>query len=218
LSKDLNQQQRANAEIIRQSGESLLSIINDVLDYSKIEAGKLELDNGPFDLQRTVANSLDILAAQAQTKGLQLVADISSTLHSTLRGDEGRLRQILINLVGNALKFTERGHITVRASALQETTEEIEIRFEVQDTGIGIQPDKQQAIFESFAQEDISTTRRFGGTGLGLAISKELIALMNGKIGVDSAPGQGSTFWFTARFVKINIPKIARTTEILDEI
>lgn len=198
-SSELDERQRDYANTIRRSGDSLLSIINDILDFSKIEAGKLELDTAPFDLRKTVEESVMLLAELAHQKGLELIADISPDLPCAVRGDTVRLRQILINLISNAVKFTERGEIVVRVRQIGEATKTRLFRFEVQDTGIGIKSNKQVSIFDSFTQEDGSNTRRVDGTGLGLSIAKDLAALMGGDIGVRSVQGQGSTFWFTSR-------------------
>jgi len=198
----LDAQQRRYAETIYQSGDALLAIINDILDVAKIESGKLELDVAPFDIRRTAEESLELLAERAQSKGLELICDIQPEIHTRVQGDSVRLRQILINLLGNAVKFTVQGEIVLRVFEVDDASDSISFRFEVEDTGIGIRPENLEAIFESFSQEDGSVTRKFGGTGLGLSISKELVGLMNGEIGVLSTPGKGSTFWFTARFAK----------------
>jgi signal transduction histidine kinase/CheY-like chemotaxis protein len=199
-STDLNERQHRYAETIRYSAEALLSIINDVLDFSKIEAGKLELNEAAFDLRAEVEESVDLLAEQAHAKGLELFCDIPPDTHTAVRGDAVRLRQVLLNLMGNAVKFTEKGQIVVRASQAQDSGDGITVRFEITDTGIGIAPESHEKIFESFSQADNFATRRFDGTGLGLAISKELVTMMGGEIGVESTPGRGSRFYFTARF------------------
>jgi two-component system sensor histidine kinase/response regulator len=196
-STSLDVRQRRYAATIRQSGSALLDIINDILDFSKIEAGKLELHMAPFCVRAIVEDAVDILAERAHSKGLELICDIPADLDTQVLGDGQRLRQIVINLVSNAVKFTERGEI--RIAVRQSSAELINsaFRFEVTDTGIGIKPENCVSIFESFAQEDSSTTRQFGGTGLGLAICKQLVELMRGQIGVTSEPGVGSTFFFT---------------------
>jgi signal transduction histidine kinase/DNA-binding response OmpR family regulator/HPt (histidine-containing phosphotransfer) domain-containing protein len=196
-STSLDVRQRRYAATIRQSGSALLDIINDILDFSKIEAGKLELHMAPFCVRDIVEDAVDILAERAHSKGLELICDIPADLDTQVLGDGQRLRQIVINLVSNAVKFTERGEIRI---AVRQSSAELlnsAFRFEVTDTGIGIKPENCTTIFESFAQEDSSTTRQFGGTGLGLAICKQLVELMRGQIGVTSTPGVGSTFFFT---------------------
>ena len=214
LDLDLSPLQREYAETIRTSADSLLTVINSVLDFSKIEAGKLVLESLDFDLQETIEGTLDLLAAQAQAKGTELVLDLPPQLPRLLRGDPGRLRQVLVNLVGNAIKFTQGGEVVVHVAeqlpvgprvvirVAQQTSPatKVVLRFEVRDTGLGMTPELQGKLFQPFIQADSSTTRRYGGTGLGLAISKQLVGLMAGQIGVDSTPGRGSTFWFTAQF------------------
>jgi len=193
----LDERQRRFVQLIDHSADSMLAIINDVLDFSKIEAGKLELDNAPFDLGEVVEEAVELFAEQAARKGLELACDVSPALHRAYRGDALRLRQILINLIGNAIKFTENGAVCVGIEELASTANACELRFEVRDTGIGIKSDCQLTIFDSFSQEDGSTTRKYGGTGLGLSICKRLVELMRGEIGVDSEPGGGSTFHFS---------------------
>jgi signal transduction histidine kinase/CheY-like chemotaxis protein len=196
-STTLDARQRRYAATIHQSGSALLDIINDILDFSKIEAGKLELHLAPFCLRDIVEDAVDILAERAHSKGLELICDIPADLDTRVVGDGQRLRQIIINLISNAVKFTERGEvkITVRQGSAEFLNSAF--RFEVSDSGIGIKPESCAIIFESFAQEDSSTTRQFGGTGLGLAICKQLVELMRGRIGVTSTPGVGSIFFFT---------------------
>ena len=198
LGSELSSEQREYTEIIRNSGDSLLSIINDILDYSKIEAGKLDLENIDFDLRVALDEVADFVAIKAHEKGLEYVAMVSPDVPSLLFGDPGRLRQILINLVGNAIKFTEKGEVVIKATLENENTTYATIRFNVNDTGIGIPKDQIDRLFKSFSQVDSSTTRKFGGTGLGLTISKQLAELMGGQIGVKSKGDKGSTFWFTA--------------------
>jgi signal transduction histidine kinase/CheY-like chemotaxis protein/HPt (histidine-containing phosphotransfer) domain-containing protein len=199
LDSELGSKQKRFAETVRTSAESLLTLINDILDFSKIEAGRLELETIDFDLRQTVEDVCELLAERAQTKGLELACVIHDTLPATVSGDPGRLRQILLNLVGNAIKFTERGEVVVRALPAGQDERAVAVRFEVSDTGIGIPADAQGRIFHAFTQADESMTRRYGGTGLGLAIARQLVEMMQGRIAVESEPGRGSTFWFTAR-------------------
>lgn len=195
----LDDRQRDYATTIRQSGDALLAIINDILDFSKIEAGKLELEVAPFDFRRMIESSAALLAELAHRKGLELIVDIPPDIPRGMRGDAIRLRQVLINLISNAVKFTEKGEIVVRVREISTEAGSTLFRFEIRDTGIGIKAESQALIFDSFSQEDGSDTRRIDGTGLGLAIAKQLVTLMNGDIGVNSEPGRGSVFWFTTR-------------------
>jgi PAS domain S-box-containing protein len=192
--------QQEFVETIRSSGEALLTIINDILDFSKIEAGRLELESTEFDPWTVIEDTVDTIAESAHRKGLELLLPIDPAVPSTVLGDAGRLRQVLLNLLGNAVKFTDQGEVSVRAQVLSQERAEVELRFEVSDTGIGIAEQVRTRIFNAFTQADASTTRRFGGTGLGLAICRQLVELMGGRIGVESELGKGSTFWFTAKF------------------
>ncbi|QWV94469.1 response regulator [Geomonas oryzisoli] len=198
LESGLAGEQRRFAEAVRNSGESLLSIINDILDFSKIEAGRMELEPAPFDLHDLLGGVLEMFAAVAQRKGVGISLQLDPALPRYVEGDPVRLRQILVNLLGNAVKFTSRGEVRLTAAPLAEQSEGW-LRFEVADTGIGIRPEAQAHIFESFSQADYSTTRTFGGTGLGLAISRQLAQLMEGELGLTSEYGVGSTFWFSVR-------------------
>ncbi len=193
----LDPNQREYAETIETSAEHLLTIINDILDFSKIEAGKLELEAAECNLRHVVYDAANVVRTAAANKGLELAVHCDVRLPDLVTADPGRLRQVLVNLAGNAVKFTERGHVLIEAMIVQEDTGAVQVRFAVQDTGIGIGPEQCRTIFEKFTQADASTTRRFGGTGLGLAISKQLVELMGGRIGVESEPGRGSDFWFT---------------------
>ncbi len=195
----LDSEQREFAETVRTSGEALLTIINDILDFSKIEAGKLHFEELDFDLRDVIDGSVEMLAGTAHAKGIELACHVPWDVPTQFRGDAGRIRQVLINLVGNAIKFTAQGEVLVEVSRGIESAATTEVRVEVRDTGIGIPPEVQGQLFRAFVQADGSTTRRYGGTGLGLAICRRLVELMHGEIGVRSAPNQGSTFWFTLR-------------------
>jgi nitrogen-specific signal transduction histidine kinase len=203
LDTDLTPRQREYLGLVKGSAESLLTVINDILDFSKIEAGKLSLDPAPFDLRDAMGETLQTLALRAHTKGLELACRIVPEVPDAVIGDVGRLRQVLVNLVGNAIKFTEKGEVLVRVCTEVARDSGVVLRFEVTDTGIGIPAEKQGTIFEPFEQADGSTTRRFGGTGLGLAISAKLVRMMGGTIQADSRPGMGSTFWFT---IELGVP------------
>jgi signal transduction histidine kinase/HPt (histidine-containing phosphotransfer) domain-containing protein/BarA-like signal transduction histidine kinase len=202
----LTPDQRGYLETIQTSGESLLTIINDILDFSKIEAGKMELDSRPFDLRVRIEETLDVLSAKAAEKNLDLVYQVDNGIPATLDGDSLRLRQVLVNLLSNAIKFTEKGEVFVQAELLSTQAvaardrSVLHLHFSVRDTGIGIKPDKLARLFKPFMQADKSTARHYGGTGLGLAISKRLVEMMGGKMWTESAPGEGSTFHFTANF------------------
>jgi PAS domain S-box-containing protein len=200
LETPLSPEQHEYLDAIKSSADALHVVINDILDFSKIEARKLELESVEFRLPETLAETLRPVAMSAQRKGLELCLEISPNVPQLLRGDPGRLRQVLLNLLGNAMKFTERGEVVLTVEKQSEHAENVCLLFSVRDTGIGIPPEKQQIIFEPFAQADGSTTRKFNGTGLGLSICAELVKMMGGKIWVESAPGKGSTFYFTACF------------------
>src|SRR2546425_3937110 len=202
LDTDLGLEQRDFGETIRASAESLLTIINEILDFSKIESGKLTFETLDFHLRELVESTQDLLAEQARSKDIELVCWLPTEIPKRLRGDPGRLRQVLLNLLGNAVKFTERGEVLLQIENVEESEDEVTLRFVVRDTGIGIPPESQRTLFQPFTQADTSTTRKYGGTGLGLAISKQLVEMMHGGIGVESAVGRGSTFWFTVRLQK----------------
>jgi len=199
LRSDLTADQRKHALIIKESGDALLAILNDILDLSKIEAGRIELENLDFRLSDVFDAIEAIWSSRLEEKGLVLSIEMAPGLEPILKGDPGRIRQILFNLLGNAAKFTETGGVTVGVTQRSLSDGALEIRCAVADTGIGISPEAQSRLFSSFSQADSSTTRRFGGSGLGLAICKQLAELMGGEMGVDSTPDQGSTFWFTFR-------------------
>jgi signal transduction histidine kinase/CheY-like chemotaxis protein/HPt (histidine-containing phosphotransfer) domain-containing protein len=202
LDTALTEEQRSFTHTIQQCGEAQLSLINDVLECSKIEAGKLELETLDFQLRTTVEDVLSQFAERAQRKGLEITGLVHAAVPNALRGDPGRLRQVLTNFVGNAVKFTEQGEVTLQAFLESDTPSGVLIKFEVTDTGIGISEEVQGRLFQAFTQADSSTTRKYGGTGLGLAISKQLVELMGGTVGLRSRPGEGTTFWCTALFQK----------------
>ena len=200
MDSSLDDQQQSYLKTISNEADALLGIINDVLDFSKIEAGKLELEEIPFNLYNTLENLASSLAIRAEKKGLELISYLAPDVPALVMGDPGRLRQILMNLVGNALKFTHEGEIFIKGEKFSQEQDKIFLKFSVKDTGIGIPKEKQVEIFESFSQADGSTTREYGGTGLGTTISKQLVELMGGEIGIESEPGIGSNFWFTVCF------------------
>src|SRR2546426_332604 len=206
LDTELTREQRDYAETVHRSGEALLTIINDILDFSKIEAGRLELEPVPFALRETLAKTIKTLGPLAHAKGLELAYEIRPDVPDDLVGDTGRLGQILLNLVGNAIKFTEQGEVAVRVDAEAVTPDTATLRVAVQDTGIGIAADKRGLIFDAFAQADASTTRRFGGTGLGLAISRRLVERVGGRVWRPSELGRGSTFHFTVLLERARSP------------
>ncbi len=202
LSSELNEEQRECADTIKDSADALLAIINDILDFSKIEAGKLELENTDFDLRSTLENMIDILAVRITGPHTELISIIDKSVPSLVIGDPGRVRQILTNLIGNAIKFTPMGEIVLKVTLVSQTDTIATILFEVEDTGIGIDPEKIEELWQSFTQSDSSTTRKYGGTGLGLTISKQLVEMMKGEIGVESELNKGSKFWFSIPFQK----------------
>jgi signal transduction histidine kinase/CheY-like chemotaxis protein len=214
LTTELDERQRQYAQGLRSAGDNLLTIINDILDFSKVEAGHLELETIDFDLVQVVEDVAELVAESAQEKRLELLAYCSPQLPAGLRGDPSRLRQVLLNLAANAVKFTASGEVVVRAQLEEQTVSGVVVRFEVTDTGIGIAAQDQSRLFEAFSQVDSSTTRRYGGTGLGLAISRELVTAMGGTIGVDSRPGFGSTFWATLPFGLAVDPAVARPCQV----
>ncbi len=214
LDTKLSPEQLEYAEIVRTSGETLLALINDILDFSKIEARKLELDVLDFDLNVTMEETLGMLVNRAHSAKLELICDISREVPDSLRGDPGRLRQVIVNLVGNAIKFTPEGEVAIRVRLESETESKAVLLFEIEDTGIGIPEDRMHLLFSPFTQLDGSTTRKYGGTGLGLAISKQLVELMKGQIGVKSNQGKGSTFWFTASFEKRSEPSSVKQKKL----
>ena len=207
LKTELDFRQRDYVEKIQRAGQHLLGIINDILDFSKVEAGKLEIESTEVDLEWVMSSVANLVAEKAQAKGLELVCRINGSVPKDLIGDPLRLSQILTNYVNNAVKFTEEGEIGISVNLIEDTDTSVLLRFEVTDTGIGLTESQKLQMFQDFQQADTSTTRKYGGTGLGLAISKRLAELMNGQVGVESAPGEGSTFWFTAQLAKSNVRK-----------
>ncbi|MGO8788290.1 MAG: response regulator, partial [Terriglobia bacterium] len=209
LDTPLSSEQRDYLMMVKDSADSLLTLINDVLDFSKIESGKLSLDTTEFNLYDAIANNLRVLSVRASQKGLEVAWSAQAAVPEQVLGDPGRVRQIIVNLVGNAIKFTEQGEVVVGVTVESRRDTDILLHFTVRDTGIGIAPEKQDMIFEAFSQVDTSMTRKYGGTGLGLTISSRLVQMMDGRIWLESVPGEGSTFHFTARF---GLPK-AKTLE-----
>jgi CheY-like chemotaxis protein len=198
----LNPEQHEFAKTIKSSADALLSIISDILDFSKIEAGKMTFEKVDFDLRETVKNSVALLIPRAKSQNIALTYSIDDSIGEIVAGDPSRIRQILLNLLGNAIKFTDKGEVSLEVGRISETDEEIELRFSVRDTGVGIPEDVQKSLFQSFVQADASTTRKFGGTGLGLAICRKLVELMGGSVNFTSIFGNGSTFWFTLQLTK----------------
>jgi PAS domain S-box-containing protein len=211
---DLSEEQRDYVVTIRSSGEALLTILNDILDFSKIEAGKLRFETLDFNLGKTVEGTVRLLRPQTSAKGIELKSSIAAGVPAWVRGDPGRLRQILFNLIGNAIKFTDRGQVEVSVAVEDATSESVGLRFAVRDTGMGINPEARKNLFHPFVQADGSTSRKHGGTGLGLAISQQLANRMGGEIGCESVPGEGSLFWFTVKLGKPDADSIPRLKEL----
>jgi PAS domain S-box-containing protein len=218
LDTELTAEQQEYVSTVKDSAESLLRLLNDILDFSKIEAGRLELERRAFDLRETLGDTIKTLGLRAHQKGLELACQVDPEVPEVLLGDSARLRQVVTNLVGNAIKFTEHGEVVVRAGMAQAVNGEVTLQFSVRDTGIGIPAEKQQAIFDAFAQADTSITRHYGGTGLGLTISAQILALMSGRIWVESESGRGSTFYFTAQFERGPSAAARRTAPELSQL
>ncbi len=212
LESRLTNEQREYARTVRSSADALLSVLNDILDFSKIEAGKLDFESIDFDLRLTLEEIVELVSPKADEKSLEFACFIHPSVPQTLKGDPGRIRQVLLNLVSNAIKFTQTGEVIIEVSVGNDSGSRAEIHFAVSDTGIGIPADRIDRLFKSFSQVDSSTTREFGGTGLGLAISKRLVEMMEGRIGVDSTQGKGSTFWFTAVLKKAS--RVGRKAQV----
>jgi PAS domain S-box-containing protein len=217
LDTELSADQREYMELVKLSADSLLTLLNDILDFSKIEAGKMDVEPIEFAVRANLEETLKLMRFRARQKGLKFAWQLAADVPPILIGDSARLRQVMINLIGNAIKFTEQGGIEVDIKNESRNEEALELRFRVTDTGIGIPLEKQALIFEAFTQADSSTTRKFGGTGLGLAISSSLVRLMGGKISVESEPGKGSTFAFTARFGLVSANRNEVTPKIHSE-
>jgi signal transduction histidine kinase/ActR/RegA family two-component response regulator len=215
LSTNLDTEQREYGETVESSAHALLTILNDILDFSKVDAGRLELECVDFDIRSAVRDIVALLAGLAGLKGLALLGTVDPTVPDAIRGDPGRFRQVLMNLIGNAIKFTEAGEVVASVRVATEDAKIVTLRVEVRDTGIGIAPEAQDRLFQAFTQGDSSTTRRFGGTGLGLAISRRLVELMGGQLGVVSEVGRGSRFWFTVQLGKAQTPTRAVSPSLL---
>ena len=216
LDSTLDRDQRTWAEVIHGSGQALLQLVNDILDYSKIEAGKLEIESLDFDVRVTVGSVGALLGPRASDKGVEFTCNVNHRVPSLVKGDPGRLRQVLLNLAGNALKFTEKGEVDVRVELAEETAHQVVLRFAVRDTGVGIEPQQLEALFEAYAQGDVTVARRFGGTGLGLTIARQLVQLMGGEVGVASELGKGSTFWFMLPLEKQAEQAVPKTLPTVD--
>ncbi|HVR34595.1 MAG TPA: response regulator [Methylomirabilota bacterium] len=218
LETGLNEEQSAFAATVKESGEALLAVLNDILDFSKIEAGKLHFDSVDFDLREVIEGTVELIAVRAQSKGLEITQQVVPGTPTALRGDPGRIRQVLLNLLGNAIKFTESGDVSLEVSLSAEQGGKVELHFSVRDTGEGISEEAQRRLFQPFEQADSSTSRRHGGTGLGLAITRRLVEIMGGRIGVVSRPGEGSTFWFTLKLERgsAGLAPEARTNGLLE--
>jgi CheY-like chemotaxis protein len=199
LARATDAEDRRTLELLRGSGQTLLALVNDVLDLSKIEAGRMELDCSAFDVRAVVEETAELLAARAHAKGIELVCNIATDVPPGVEGDAGRLRQVLTNLIGNAVKFTESGEVVVSVTRAGGSESPCSLEFSVRDTGIGMNEEAKSRLFQPFSQADGTTTRRYGGTGLGLAISRQLVELMGGAIALESEPGKGSRFWFQLR-------------------
>ena len=216
LDTELKSEQREHLRIVKSSADALLTVINDILDFSRLGAGKFELDPIDFDPRDAIGDIADAVALRAHQKGLEFVVDVDASVPHTVRGDPGRLRQILVNLIGNAIKFTAHGEVVVRVTTEATSARGVVLHFSVADTGVGIPLDRQKRVFEAFTQADGSTTRTYGGTGLGLTIASQLVDLMGGRIWVDSGAGQGSTFHFTGNFEAVTVPVVAPAPDALD--
>ena len=203
LDTDLTSEQREYLRIVKSSADALLTVINDILDFSRIESGRFELDPIDFNFRDAIGDTANAVALRAHQKGLELIVDVAPGVPRIVTGDPGRLRQILVNLLGNAIKFTHRGEVVLRVTEESATGEDVVLHFAVSDTGVGIPLDRQKSVFEAFTQADGSVTRRYGGTGLGLTIASQLVQLMGGRIWVESDAGKGSTFHFTASFSEV---------------
>ena len=204
LDTELTPEQREYLDTVKMSADSLLTVINDILDFSKIEAGKIDLESIDFNLRDCLEWTLKTLALRADEKGLELLCEVAPEVPELVRGDSSRLRQVLVNLVGNAIKFTDDGEVALKVQIESEDGHDRILHFTISDTGIGIPPEKHESIFDPFSQADTSTTRKYGGTGLGLTISTRLVEMMGGKIWVESEPGRGSQFHFTVRLGVVN--------------